>query len=108
MALGKSQGRAGLGGSSAGAGPRLDQRTRAARQAELRHAFATALVARARHLGTPDVPMPAEDVARIVLSIIGGLAGDDLMEPGSVRPELLAEALAVIYSGLVARAAPPA
>src|SRR5438034_3864762 len=64
----------------------------AERQRELRNAFAAALVARARHLGTPDVRMPAEDVARIVLSIIGGLAGDDLMEPGSVRPELLAEA----------------
>ena len=73
-------------------------------QAELRDALAAALEARARHLGTPNLPMPAEDVARIVMSIIGGLAVDDLIEPGSVRPELLGEALAIIYAGLVARA----
>jgi AcrR family transcriptional regulator len=74
------------------------------RQTELRRALAAALAARARHLGTPDLPMPAEDVARLVLSIIGGLAIDDLVEPGSVDPQLLGDALAVIYSGLVARA----
>jgi AcrR family transcriptional regulator len=76
----------------------------AERQAELRTAFATALKARAEHLGTPDVPMSADDVARLVMSLIGGLAGDELIEPGSVRPELLGEALAIIYAGLVARA----
>jgi len=76
----------------------------AERQAELRGALARALEARARHLGTPALPMPAEDVARIVMSIIGGLAIDDLVEPGSIRPELLGEALAVVYAGLVARA----
>lgn len=47
--------------------------------------------------------MPAEDVARIVLGILGGLAVDDLVEPGSVRPQLLGDALALIYAGLVAR-----
>jgi AcrR family transcriptional regulator len=76
----------------------------AERQTELRSALARALEARARHLGTPDIPMPAEDLARIVMSIIGGLGVDELIEPGSVRPELLAEALALIYDGLVARA----
>src|SRR5438270_9625737 len=74
------------------------------RQAELRDALAAALEARARHLGTPNLPMPAEDVARIVMSIIGGLTIDDLIEPGSVDPGLLGEALALIYAGLVARA----
>jgi AcrR family transcriptional regulator len=74
------------------------------RQTELRDALAAAIEARARHLGTPDLTMPAEDVARIVMSIIGGLAIDELIEPGSVRPELLGEALAVVYAGLVARA----
>jgi AcrR family transcriptional regulator len=77
----------------------------AERQTDLRDALAAAMEARAHHLGTPDLPMPAEDVARIVMSIIGGLAVDELIEPGSVRPELLGEALAVIYAGLVARAA---
>jgi AcrR family transcriptional regulator len=76
----------------------------AERHAELRTAFAAALKARAEHLGTPDLTMSADDVARLVLSIIGGLAGDELIEPGSVRPELVGEALAVIYAGLVARA----
>jgi hypothetical protein len=38
------------------------------------------------------------------MGIIGGLTIDELIEPGSVRPELLGEALAVIYAGLVARA----
>jgi AcrR family transcriptional regulator len=76
----------------------------AERQAELRGELASAMEARAQHLGTPDLTMPAEDVARIVMSIIGGLGVDELIEPGSVRPELLGEALAVIYAGLVARA----
>jgi AcrR family transcriptional regulator len=80
----------------------------AERQAELRRTLAGALEARARHLGTPDLPMPAEDVARVVMSIIGGLGVDELIEPGSVRPELLAETLALIYAGLVTRAGPTA
>src|SRR3954451_13836248 len=72
----------------------------AERQAELRGAMARALEARARHLGATDFRMRAEDVARIVMSIIGGIAVDDLIEPGSVRPELLGETLALIYAGL--------
>ncbi|MEA2432174.1 MAG: hypothetical protein QOI19_2647 [Thermoleophilaceae bacterium] len=80
----------------------------AERETELRGALAGALEARARHLGTPGLGMPAEDVARIVISIIGGLAVDELIEPGSVRPELLGDALALIYAGLLARATGPA
>jgi AcrR family transcriptional regulator len=76
----------------------------AERQAELRRDLAVAMEARARHLGTPDLTMPAEDVARIVMSIIGGLSVDELIEPGSVRPELLGEALAIVDAGWVARA----
>ena len=76
----------------------------AERQKGLRGALAGALEARARHLGTPDLPMPAEDVARIVMSIIGGLSVDELIEPGSVRADLLGDTLALIYAGLVARA----
>jgi AcrR family transcriptional regulator len=74
------------------------------RQAEFRRALASALEARARHLGTPDLPMTAEEVARIVMSIMSGLTIDELIEPGAVPPELLGQALALIYSGLVARA----
>jgi AcrR family transcriptional regulator len=76
----------------------------AERQTELRDALASALEARARHLGLPELPLPAHDVARIVMSIIGGLAIDELIEPASVRPELLGEALVLIYAGLVATA----
>jgi AcrR family transcriptional regulator len=79
----------------------------AERQEELRRDLAVAMEARARHLGTPDLTMPAEEVARIVMSIIAGLAVDELLEPGSVRPELLGEALAIVYAGLVARAQRP-
>ncbi len=75
-----------------------------ARQTELRRMFAAALEARARQLGTPDLPLAAEEVARLVMAIIGGLAVDELVEPGSVRPDLLAEALSILYAGLVARA----
>jgi AcrR family transcriptional regulator len=75
------------------------------RQAELRNAMARALEARAEHLGAPSLPMPAEDVARIVMSVIGGLGVDELVEPGSVRAELVAEALTLIYAGLLAKAA---
>ena len=76
----------------------------AERQTELRRALAGALEARARHLGTPELPLPAEDVARVVMSIVGGLTVDELIEPGSVRPELVGETLALVYAGLVARA----
>jgi len=76
----------------------------AERQSELRGSLAAAMEARARHLGTPELTMTAQDVARIVMSIIGGLAVDELIEPGSIRPELLGEALALVYAGLVARA----
>jgi AcrR family transcriptional regulator len=75
-----------------------------ARQTDLRVALAEALQARMDHLGTPDLPMGAERVARIVMSIIAGLAVDELIEPGSVDPDLLGETLAVLYSGLLARA----
>jgi AcrR family transcriptional regulator len=74
------------------------------RQAELRRGLAVAMEARARHLGTPEVTTPAEDVARIVMSIIGGLSVDELIEPGSVSPQLVGDALAIVYAGLVARA----
>jgi AcrR family transcriptional regulator len=74
------------------------------RQTELREGLAAGLEERARHLGTPDLGMSADDLARIVMSIIGGLSVDELTEPDSVRPELLGEALGVIYAGLLARA----
>jgi hypothetical protein len=38
------------------------------------------------------------------MSVVAGLAVDELVEPGSVSPQLIGEALAVIYAGLVARA----
>jgi len=76
------------------------------RHTERRETLAAALEERARHLGTPELGMSSEDVARIVMAIVGGLAVDELVEPGSVRPDLVGDALAVIYAGLVARAIP--
>jgi AcrR family transcriptional regulator len=76
----------------------------AERQTELRGALARGIEARRRHLGAPDPPIPVEDIARVVMSIIGGLTVDELIEPGSVSPDLLAETLALVYAGLVARA----
>lgn len=76
----------------------------AERQTELRRAMGRAIEARARHLGAPDPPIPGEDIARIVMSVLGGLSVDELIEPGSVRPELITETLALIYAGLLARA----
>src|SRR5256714_7583691 len=61
----------------------------AERQRELRAALAAGIEARARHLGTPDIPIPAEGVARIVMSVVGGLSVDELIEPGSVSGELV-------------------
>lgn len=77
----------------------------AERQAELRAAMGRAIATRMEHLGTPELPMPAEDVARVLLGVAASLEIDELVEPGSVRPELIAESLAVFYAGLVARAA---
>jgi AcrR family transcriptional regulator len=76
----------------------------AERQAELRGRLALALQARARHLGAPPMPMPAEDLARVVMGIISALAIDELVEPHSVRAELVGETLATLYAGLLARA----
>jgi AcrR family transcriptional regulator len=77
----------------------------AERQRQLRGALAKALEARARHLGTPELAISADDLARLVMSIFGGLSIDELVEPGSIRPQLIAEALALIYAGLLARQA---
>jgi AcrR family transcriptional regulator len=77
------------------------------RQRQLRAALAAAFEARARHLGAPDIRMSANDVARVTLSIIGGLTVDELIEPGSIDPQLIAETLATLYAGLVARAGRP-
>jgi hypothetical protein len=35
------------------------------------------------------------------MSIIGGLTVDELIKPGSVRPELLRETLALVYASLM-------
>ena len=74
------------------------------RQAERRRELAAGMKARARHLGTPDLTMSPEDAARIVMAIIEGLTAAELLEPGSVRPDLMGDALATVYAGLVARA----
>jgi AcrR family transcriptional regulator len=73
-------------------------------QTELRDALTTMIEGWARQTGSHQLTMSAADVARLVMSIIGGLAVDELIEPGSVRPELLDEALAIVHAGLTAHA----
>jgi AcrR family transcriptional regulator len=75
----------------------------AKRQAELRSALGRALEARMRHLGTPGLDRP-EKMATIAMALAAGLAQEKLIDPDVVPDDLLGEALALIYAGLVARA----
>lgn len=84
--------------------PKLRRRY-AKRQAEIRSVFASALLARARHLGTPVSPRWAEKLATSLLALTGGLARDKLIDPEAVPDELLGETFALVYRGLVARLA---
>jgi AcrR family transcriptional regulator len=77
----------------------------AARQTELRHAFARALDARMRVLGAPaDLGTSAVDVATAFMGLAAGLARESLIDPDAVPDDLLGEIFALVYAGLVARA----
>ena len=80
------------------------RRRYAKRRAQLRRELGEALVARMRHLGAPPLNLPAEDVATIVMSLGIGLTQQKLIEPDAVPDDLLGEAVALVYRGLVARA----
>lgn len=83
--------------------PKLRKRY-AERRAELREALASALDARAEHLGAPPFSTPTKEVATAYLALISGLAMDKLVDPAAVPDHLLGETVALVYIGLVARA----
>jgi AcrR family transcriptional regulator len=76
----------------------------AARQAELRRAFAGALDARMRHLGAPPFDTTGEEVATAFLGLAYGLARQKLVDPDAVPDHLLGEIFALVYAGLLRRA----
>lgn len=74
------------------------------RQRELRRALGGALETRARTLGAPPLTTPPEEVATTVVALIAGISRARVTDPDGVPDHLVAEALALIYAGLVARA----
>jgi AcrR family transcriptional regulator len=78
----------------------------AGRQAELRRALGAALEARLRHLDAPELDVPPERIATVLLALTAGLGQAGLITPDAVPEELLGESMVWIYAGLVARAGP--
>jgi AcrR family transcriptional regulator len=76
----------------------------AARQAELRRALGTALEVRLRHLGAPELEVPPERVATVLLALTAGLGQAKLITPDAVPEGLLGESILWIYRGLVGEA----
>jgi AcrR family transcriptional regulator len=81
------------------------RRRYAKRQAALRDALAGGLDARARQLGAPPFSVPTADIAMAYLSLGSALAVARLIDASSVPDNLLGETVALVYQGLVARAA---
>jgi AcrR family transcriptional regulator len=85
--------------------PKLRRRY-ARRQEGLRRGLAEALQARVEHLGGPSIERDqAEGLATLVMSLIAGLAQERMISPSAVPDDLLGEALALLYRGLVERGA---
>jgi AcrR family transcriptional regulator len=77
----------------------------AERRAEMRAALAKALAARVEHLGAPVGDVDFVEIATAILGLANGLARQKMIDPDAVPDHLLGEAIALIYRGLVARAA---
>jgi len=77
----------------------------AARRRELRTALGAALAARMGTLGAGGVAVDPERIATVVLALDAGLAQQALIDPGAVPDDLFGDAIALVYRGLVARAA---
>jgi AcrR family transcriptional regulator len=75
------------------------------RQAALRNALASGLDARARQLGAPSFSVATADVATAYLNLGAALAVERLIAPSSVPESLFGDTVALVYQGLVARAA---
>jgi AcrR family transcriptional regulator len=76
----------------------------AKRQRALRDALAAGLDARARQLGAPDFSVPTTDIATAYLNLGSALAVERLIDADAVPASLLAETVALVYQGLVAKA----
>ena len=75
----------------------------AARRAEMRAAIARAVTARIEHLGRPPTSdTRPEEIATVIMSLAAGLAQQKLTEPETVPDDLLGEAIALVYKGIVA------
>jgi AcrR family transcriptional regulator len=75
-----------------------------ARQASLRGALAHALEERHRHTGVPLV-YPAERLAEGFIGLAQGLALESIIDPEAIDSALFGDLIALVYDGLVARAA---
>ena len=73
------------------------------RQAALREALATGLDARARQLGAPPFSVPTAEIATVYLNLGSALAVERLIDASAVPKNLLGDAVALVYQGLVAR-----
>jgi AcrR family transcriptional regulator len=73
------------------------------RQRRLRVELAEALRMRYELLGTP-MTLPAEQLARAILSLAEGISMERLVDPKGVPDDLLRETLNLIYDGIKSRA----
>jgi AcrR family transcriptional regulator len=69
-----------------------------AHRREVRRAIAEAIEARATELGRP-LPMPAKDLATVVLALSNGLAIEHLPDPGEAPARLFGDALEALLRG---------
>jgi AcrR family transcriptional regulator len=76
----------------------------AARQASLREDIAAMLEVRHQTTGVP-LTVPAGHLATVILALANGLAMDRLVDSSAVPADLFGQALALMYDGLVHRAA---
>ncbi|HLM87205.1 MAG TPA: helix-turn-helix domain-containing protein [Solirubrobacteraceae bacterium] len=77
-----------------------------ARREELRTALGRALQVRLDHLGAPAVPIAPAQMATVVMCLAAGFAQERLIESDAASGELLAEAIVLLYRGLLASAEP--
>jgi AcrR family transcriptional regulator len=82
--------------------PKLRRRY-ARRQERLRRELAEAIRLRGEHLGGPALDGVAERMATLVMSLSTGLAQERMISTSAVPDDLLGDALALIYRGIVSR-----
>jgi AcrR family transcriptional regulator len=70
---------------------------------ELRDALGEALDARREHLGTPELEIPARDIATAYVALAQGMWLIGLVDPDFFPKGLYGEIVSLVYEGLVAR-----